>query len=82
MKTWKIIDGQLTKEFSFKDFISVIHFVNDIAKIAEAHNHHPDIFIHDYKQVKISLFTHSENAVTDKDRQLAKAIDKALEVMK
>jgi len=75
MKNWDTIDGQLTKQFSFKDFVSAVHFVDAIAEVAEAHNHHPDILIHSYKQVKITLFTHDAKAITDKDYTLADAID-------
>ena len=49
--------------------------VDAIAEVAEAHNHHPDILIHSYKQVKITLFTHDAKAITDKDYTLADAID-------
>jgi len=38
-------------------------------------DHHPDIFIHSYKKVKIYLFTHSENKITEKDYLLARKID-------
>jgi 4a-hydroxytetrahydrobiopterin dehydratase len=75
MKNWDTVDGHLTKQFSFKDFVSAVHFVDAIAEVAEAHNHHPDIFIHSYKKVKITLFTHSEKAITEKDYDLAEAID-------
>ena len=43
--------------------------------LAEKMNHHPDLFIHSYKKLKITLFTHSENKITDKDYDLAKKID-------
>jgi len=76
MKNWETISGQLIKEFIFKDFVSAIGFVNAIAQLAEAHNHHPDILIHAYKHVRISLFTHSAKAITEKDHKLAEAIDK------
>ena len=76
MQTWKIINDQLTKEFSFNDFVSALNFVNAIAEVAEAHNHHPDILIHSYKLVKVMLFTHDAKAITDKDHRLAEAIDK------
>ncbi|HEY4788258.1 MAG TPA: 4a-hydroxytetrahydrobiopterin dehydratase [Bacteroidales bacterium] len=75
MQNWETIDGQLTKQFNFKDFVSAVHFVDAIAEVAEAHNHHPDILIHSYKKVKVSLFTHSAQAITPKDYELADAID-------
>ena len=72
---WKIKKGNLTKEFEFSNFVEVINFVNKIAKIAEEINHHPDLLIHSYKKLKITLFTHSENKITEKDYALAKKID-------
>lgn len=54
-------------------------FINTIAPLAEAANHHPDILLHGYKNVRISMFTHSKNAITDKDYDLAKQIDKIIE---
>jgi 4a-hydroxytetrahydrobiopterin dehydratase len=73
---WKVKDNLLVKEFEFKDFKKAIEFVNYVAEIAEQENHHPDILIYSYKKVKISLFTHSENKITDKDYYLAEKIDK------
>ncbi len=72
---WEIKQGLLVKEFEFENFKKAIEFVNSLALIAENNHHHPDIFIHSYNKVKISLFTHSENKVTDKDYILAKEID-------
>ena len=75
MKTWSIIDDKLTKEYVFNDFDEAVSFVNMIADIAEEHNHHPDIFLHSYNQLKIMLQTHAAKAVTQKDYDLAQAID-------
>ena len=76
MEAWKIIDGKLTREFEFKNFKEAINFTNAVAEIAEANNHHPDIFIHSYRKVKIILFTHSAQEITEKDKNLATMIDK------
>ncbi len=51
---WQIESGELIKTFSFKDFLSAIDFVNQIAKIAEEAGHHPDIDIR-YNKVRIAL---------------------------
>lgn len=72
---WTQTEKYLEKEFVFKDFVQAIEFVNQIASLAEQMNHHPDILIFDYKKVKISLFTHDANRVTEKDHKLAKSID-------
>ncbi len=75
MKVWQETSNGLVKVFKLKNFLKAINFVNKIAKIAEAENHHPDILIHSYSQVKISLFTHDEGQITCKDYNMAKLID-------
>ena len=72
---WKLKDGKLNKEFKFENFLQAVEFVNKLAKIAEKLNHHPDICIYDYNKMNISIFTHSEGKVTEKDYKLAEEID-------
>jgi 4a-hydroxytetrahydrobiopterin dehydratase len=72
---WQIESGELTKTFSFKDFLSSVDFVNQIAKIAEGAGHHPDIDIR-YNKVRIALVTHDAGGLTDKDFDLAGGIEK------
>ena len=71
---WSHAGKSLHKRFTFKSFIPAISFVNRIAEAAEKAGHHPDITIN-YNVVNISLSTHSEGGVTEKDFQLAKEID-------
>ncbi len=73
--TWDIKDEKLTKTFTFKDFKEAIFFVNKVADIAESLNHHPDIYIYDYNKVLVSVFTHSEGKITNKDYTLTEKID-------
>jgi 4a-hydroxytetrahydrobiopterin dehydratase len=73
---WKIQNNKLIKEFEFTDFLKAVEFVNKIVPLAESADHHPDIFIHAYKKVRIELMTHSKGKITDKDYNLAKEIDK------
>ncbi len=73
---WTTDNKKLTKEFVFSNFVQAVEFVNKIVPIAEKADHHPDIFIHSYKKVRIELMTHSEGKITDKDYNLAKEIDK------
>ena len=65
----------LEREFTLKNFEEAISFVNRIAYEAEKIDHHPDILIHSYKKVKITLTTHSKGKVTEKDYMLAKLIN-------
>ncbi len=72
---WITKNNMLIREFGFKNFVEALQFVNEVAQAAEDINHHPDILIHSYKKVKIMLFTHSENRITDRDYTLASIID-------
>ncbi len=75
MENWKENNEEISKTFSFKDFKEAVNFVNQVKNIAESYQHHPDIFIHSYNKVKITLTTHSEGKVTEKDYAVAKDID-------
>ena len=73
---WQEKDNKLSKEFEFKNFVQAIAFVNKVGLLSEEENHHPDILIHDYKHVRVTLTTHDkENTITQKDKDLAKRID-------
>ncbi len=73
---WKTQNNKLVKEFEFSDFKEAVGFVNRIVPLAEKINHHPDIYIHSYKKVRIELFTHSEGEITTMDYNLAGEIDR------
>jgi 4a-hydroxytetrahydrobiopterin dehydratase len=72
---WQIESGELVKTFTFKNFLSSIDFVNQIAKYAEGAGHHPDIDIR-YNKVRIALMTHDAGGLTEKDFDLAREIEK------
>ena len=74
---WKNEGKFVTKTFEFEEFMDAIDFVNQIAKVAEAQEHHPDIWIR-YTTVKLEIQTHSEGGVTDWDIRLAKEIEKSV----
>ena len=63
------------RDFEFKDFGEAMGFVNRVAEVAEQRNHHPDILIHGWNKVRLTLSTHSEGGVTENDHQLAAQID-------
>lgn len=72
---WKRDGDELEKKFEFEGFGGAMAFVNRVAAEAEAMDHHPDIKI-SYNRVKMTLSTHSEGGVTDKDFGLAARIDR------
>jgi len=71
---WSHKDKALVKRFQFKTYMDGIRFVELIAVEAEARDHHPDILIR-YCEVVAFLSTHSAGGVTQRDVDLAKAID-------
>ena len=72
---WDEQDGALVKEWTFADFAEAMAFVNRVAALAEERNHHPDILVHGWNKVRLSLTTHSAGGLTDADRALADALD-------
>jgi len=63
---WTLDGDAIRKQFTFKDFLEAIAFVNRLAPEAEKADHHPDILIN-YKRVTLTYSTHSEGGLTDKD---------------
>ncbi|MFC2187272.1 4a-hydroxytetrahydrobiopterin dehydratase [Fulvivirgaceae bacterium LMO-SS25] len=73
---WKEKDNKLTRTFEFENFVEAFAFMTKVAFAAEALGHHPN-WSNVYNKVTIELTTHDEgNTITEKDRKLAKAIDK------
>ena len=75
MSEWSQRPDALERDFEFADFAAAIAFVNRVAEVAEERNHHPDIFVHGWNKVRLTLSTHSEGGLTDADHALARAID-------
>ena len=72
---WTLYGDEIRKQYTFKDFTEAIAFVNRLAPVAEAADHHPDILIN-YKRVTLTYSTHSEGGLTDKDFAGAAAADR------
>ncbi|OGY48071.1 MAG: hypothetical protein A2840_01895 [Candidatus Buchananbacteria bacterium RIFCSPHIGHO2_01_FULL_47_11b] len=72
---WKAVgQTKINKTFGFENFKAAILFVNEVALLAEAAAHHPDIIIN-YSKVTLELSTHSARGLTVKDFELAKKIE-------
>lgn len=72
---WELDGNQIAKLFQLKDFLEALAFVNKVGAEAEKMDHHPDIFIHSWNKVKITISTHSEGGITKKDFQLAEKVE-------
>jgi 4a-hydroxytetrahydrobiopterin dehydratase len=71
---WPEVDDGLEREFEFESFPAAIAFVDRLAEVAEAEDHHPDIDIR-YRRVLVRWTTHSAGGITDRDRELAARTD-------
>ncbi|WP_017729996.1 4a-hydroxytetrahydrobiopterin dehydratase [Nafulsella turpanensis] len=75
---WKEENNQLSRTFTFKDFVEAFGFMSKVALLAEKMDHHPN-WSNVYNKVEINLTTHDAgNTVTDKDRELARQITQLL----
>lgn len=75
---WRVInDHHLEKEFRFKDFKEALAFTNKVGAIAEAEGHHPDIHL-SWAKVRLVIWTHSINGLSENDFVLAAKCDEVL----
>jgi 4a-hydroxytetrahydrobiopterin dehydratase len=73
---WKLVnEHHIEKAFNFKDFKEALAFTNKIGDLAEKEGHHPDIFL-SWGQVRVVLWTHKINGLSESDFILAAKIDR------
>ena len=70
---------KISREFEFSNFMEAVAFTNKIAKLAEEEDHHPNIYLHDYKKLKVESWTHKIGGLHQNDFILAAKIDKILD---
>jgi 4a-hydroxytetrahydrobiopterin dehydratase len=75
---WQRSGQAIVREWKLDDFAQAIAFVNRVAEVAEAFNHHPDINLHGWNKVRLELSTHSEGGLTRADFEMAARIDDLL----
>lgn len=71
---WAEVEGALERDFRFRDFAEAMAFLNLLAEAAETANHHPDLAI-SWNRVTVRWWTHAEQAITDRDVELARRTD-------
>ena len=76
LEAWRREGDWLTRDFTFENFKRALEFVNRVAAEAEAMDHHPDILIHGWNKVRLSVMMHSAGGLTEKDFNLAERINR------
>lgn len=72
---WRREGDALVRDWRCTDFAAAIALVERVAEVAEAANHHPDILVHGWNKVRLTLSTHSEGGITAADVALARQLD-------
>jgi 4a-hydroxytetrahydrobiopterin dehydratase len=73
---WEREGDEIVREWRFEDFGEAVGFINRVAEEAEEANHHPDIWLHGWNKVKLSLTNHSAGGLTATDFEMAARFDK------
>jgi 4a-hydroxytetrahydrobiopterin dehydratase len=72
---WRRDGETIVRDRKFDDFAGAMAWVNRVADAAEAANHHPDILVHGWNHVRLTLTTHSAGGLTENDLAMARRID-------
>jgi 4a-hydroxytetrahydrobiopterin dehydratase len=72
---WRREGDVIVRDYELADFVAAIELVERVAKLAEQVNHHPDILVHGWNKVRLTLSTHSQGGLTAADFALAERID-------
>ena len=76
---WRVRnERQLEKEYKFKDFREALAFTNKVGELAEAQGHHPDIYLA-WGKVKLTIWTHKIDGLSESDFVFAAKADRELE---
>ncbi len=73
---WDTDGTRLHRHFRFRDFAAAMRFVNAIADVAQREDHHPDLSVHDWNQLDVTLSTHSVGGLSENDFIVAGKIDR------
>ena len=72
---WRRDGETLVRDLRFPDFAAAMAYVNRVAAAAEEANHHPDILVHGWNNVRLTLSTHSVGGLTRADVEMAGRLD-------
>jgi 4a-hydroxytetrahydrobiopterin dehydratase len=72
---WRREGDEIVRDWKFADFAAALAFVNRVGEAAERANHHPDILLHGWNGVRLSLTNHSAGGLTELDFEIARQFD-------
>jgi 4a-hydroxytetrahydrobiopterin dehydratase len=72
---WRREGDAIARDLERESFASAMTYINAVAELAEAADHHPDILVHGWNKVRLTVSNHSAGGLTAADFALAAAID-------
>ncbi|MFK7785138.1 MAG: 4a-hydroxytetrahydrobiopterin dehydratase [Crocinitomicaceae bacterium] len=75
IENWRNTGKELVRDFVFENQTELAEFVLMVAKYSDKVGHHADMYISEYRKLRVSISTHDENKLTEKDVGWAKAIN-------
>jgi 4a-hydroxytetrahydrobiopterin dehydratase len=79
IKGWQVIDNKIIqKTLNFIDFKRALGFINEVGDLAEFEGHHPDLNLHNWNKVTITLSTHAVKGLSENDFIMAAKIDQII----
>lgn len=73
---WIRAHDRIHRDFLLADFRACIDWIRDVADLADDEGHHPDLLLHGFRNVRITLWTHAIHGLSDNDYILAAKIDR------
>jgi|TARA_B110000438_G_scaffold28617_1_gene27659 4a-hydroxytetrahydrobiopterin dehydratase len=77
MEGWSFVNSSISKEFLFDSYMDGIEFVNELAKVSEKNNHHPDLIV-GWCKVNVTFTSHELGGVSSECINMAKALETLL----
>lgn len=77
-REWELLPGKplkIQRKFVFKNFKEALNFANKVGRLAESEGHHPDLNLHNYKKLDITLYTHAIGGLSVNDFIMAAKIN-------
>ncbi len=75
---WSVENGKLARDVKVKNFKEALALVNRLGDLAEQENHHPDICIHSWNHVRLELYTHTVQGLSENDFIMAAKFNQLL----
>ncbi len=76
---WKLRGSSIYCDLQFKDFAATVRFANKVADATEHEGHHPDIYLHSWNRLRLTLSTHAIKGLSINDFILASKINRIMQ---